>query len=252
MKAAQEHMKPSKGHTLAEAMHGQPALQADAEWDRLSALLDDELASGELDVALAEFAAHSEGRSSWHAYQVIGDVLRASGPAVTACAPQVFLAGIHTRLQAEQMPETFSAERPSVWPAEPPSAAGTDRSVAANDAVFRWKLLAGVASLAAVMAVSWTVLGSAPGGAGGGGGAGPQLALTSPSAPMAGVTTDAARMAAAQPAPGALVINTAQGPLVRDAQLEALMAEHRQFGGVSALQMPAGFLRNATYDAPAR
>ena len=32
-------------------------------------------------------------------------------------------------------------------------------------AVFRWKLLAGVASLAAVMAVSWTVLGTTPGSA---------------------------------------------------------------------------------------
>jgi sigma-E factor negative regulatory protein RseA len=49
-----------------------------------------------------------------------------------------------------------------------------------------------------------------------------------------------------------VVVNTSQGVLIRDAQLEALMAEHRQFGGVSALQMPAGFLRNATHDANER
>jgi sigma-E factor negative regulatory protein RseA len=30
------------------------------------------------------------------------------------------------------------------------------------------------------------------------------------------------------------------------------MAAHRQFGGASALQMPAGFLRNATFEGPAR
>jgi sigma-E factor negative regulatory protein RseA len=49
-----------------------------------------------------------------------------------------------------------------------------------------------------------------------------------------------------------LAVNTNQGVLIRDAELEALMAEHRQHGGVSVLQMPAGFLRNATYDTNAR
>ena len=32
-------------------------------------------------------------------------------------------------------------------------------------------------------------------------------------------------------------------------QLEQLLAEHRQYGGMSALQMPAGFLRDATHQA---
>jgi sigma-E factor negative regulatory protein RseA len=44
--------------------------------------------------------------------------------------------------------------------------------------------------------------------------------------------------------------STAPEPLVmlRDPQLDALLAAHRQFGGASALQMPTGFLRNATFD----
>jgi sigma-E factor negative regulatory protein RseA len=40
--------------------------------------------------------------------------------------------------------------------------------------------------------------------------------------------------------------------MIRDPQLDALMAAHRQFGGTSALQMPTGFLRNATFEAGAR
>jgi sigma-E factor negative regulatory protein RseA len=40
--------------------------------------------------------------------------------------------------------------------------------------------------------------------------------------------------------------------VIRDAQLEALLAEHRQHGGMSALQTPTGFIRNATYDAAGR
>jgi len=40
--------------------------------------------------------------------------------------------------------------------------------------------------------------------------------------------------------------------MLRDPRLDALLAAHRQHGGVTALQMPAGFLRNATFDEGAR
>lgn len=40
--------------------------------------------------------------------------------------------------------------------------------------------------------------------------------------------------------------------LLRDPQLDALMAAHQQLGGHSALQMPSGFLRNATFERPAQ
>jgi sigma-E factor negative regulatory protein RseA len=43
-------------------------------------------------------------------------------------------------------------------------------------------------------------------------------------------------------------MNSPHGPVLRDARLEQLLAEHRQYGGMSALQMPAGFLRDATQD----
>ena len=91
--------------------------------------------------------------------------------------------------------------------------------------------MAGLASLAAVVAVSWTLIENVSSPVGGG----PQLALVSSPA-----TTSPT---------GAVVVQTAQGQVLRDARLEELLAEHRQYGGMSALQMPAGFLRNATYDA---
>jgi sigma-E factor negative regulatory protein RseA len=40
--------------------------------------------------------------------------------------------------------------------------------------------------------------------------------------------------------------------MLRDARLDELLAAHRQFGGTSALQTPAGFLRNATFEQPGR
>jgi sigma-E factor negative regulatory protein RseA len=38
--------------------------------------------------------------------------------------------------------------------------------------------------------------------------------------------------------------------MIRDPQLDGFMAAHRQLGGASVL--PAGFVRNATLEGPAR
>ncbi|MDV7394670.1 hypothetical protein RZS08_25020, partial [Arthrospira platensis SPKY1] len=66
--------------------------------------------------------------------------------------------------------------------------------------------------------------------------AGPQLAQSSPPAP------DAVQ----------LVVTPSGAVMLRDAELDQFMAAHRQWGGMSALQMPAGFLRNATYENTSR
>ena len=41
-----------------------------------------------------------------------------------------------------------------------------------------------------------------------------------------------------------------QGTIVRDARMQELLAAHKQAGGASALQVPSGFLRNATFESP--
>jgi sigma-E factor negative regulatory protein RseA len=40
--------------------------------------------------------------------------------------------------------------------------------------------------------------------------------------------------------------------ILRDPDLDALLAAHRAMGGNSALQLPSGFLRNATFERPNR
>lgn len=209
--------------------------QATREDLLVCALFDDELSEAELDAWLADGPDLGQVAERGRVYQLIGESLRGQVPAATD-APSAFLAGLQARLR-EEAPAPWAAEAPLALATAP--AALTVRAAAANDSVFRWKLVAGLASLAAVMAVSWTLLGAGPGGSGAGT-ASPQMALSQPS--------PATSAAAAAP----VVVNTSQGVLIRDAGLEALMAEHRQHGGVSALQMPAGFLRNATYDPDAR
>ena len=203
--------------------------------DALSALVDGELGEPELTRLLDARDEEPETLANWHAYQVIGDVLRGQvGP--TGMQPATdFLAAVRLGLQSRDS-ELQALSLP----------VGPRRSDAANDAVFRWKLVAGFASLAAVMAVSWSVLvgsGVEPGGADA---IGPQLVNNAPAQPAA----VAAAPVVSSIAP--LAVSTGQGILIRDAQLEALLAEHRQNGGMSALQMPTGFIRNATYDASGR
>lgn len=199
----------------------------------LSALIDGELDAQALDALLQSLAEDEDVRATCMGYQVIGEVLRGGAPQPLALPPHAFVAGVRSRLQADRVSSVSSSVSIDL----------PVRAPAANDAVFRWKMVAGVASLAAVMAVSWSVIGGAPASSGGAA-AGPQMALLqSP----AGVSLANVVQPADQPT--ALVVNTAQGPVLRDARLEQLLAEHRQYGGMSALQMPAGFLRDATHTA---
>lgn len=202
----------------------------------LSAMVDSELDARGCDALLGSL--ESDALSNWHAYQVIGDVLRGHPDPTGNRSATDFLAAVRLGLEDNDVRVT-AQPRPVVNVAVATSGAG--RRDAANDAVFRWKLVAGFASLAAVMAVSWSVVSGSNGAA-----AGAQLASNAPAA----VTTTAATAAPAVNVP--VAVSTGQGVVIRDAQLEALLAEHRQHGGMSALQMPSGFIRNATYEAAGR
>ena len=203
-----------------------------------SALMDGAISDQEWDVLW-----QSDGHENWNAYQVVRDALRGGAPLAAATPPSAFLASFQARFHQElaAAPQKDEGER-LTGEGSPVEGA---RALAANDSIFRWKMLAMAASVSAVMAVSWGVLGTAT--ADRAGQASPELAMAAPPAPSAEV-------AVAEPgrANTSVIVNTGQGTLIRDARLEALLAEHRQYGGMSALQKPAGFLRNATYDAPDR
>lgn len=180
---------------------------------------------------------------TWMEFHLIGDALRA-GQSQTLPAPSSsFASAVMARVAAEQPQWSTQANfsPPPVPAVVATVATSAAASPAANDALFRWKMLAGVASLAAVVAVAWQLT-VAPAAELPGGLAGPQLA----SAPAVSPTL------ASTVAPRDTVVSTDAGVLLRDPELEAFIAAHRQSGGMSALQMPAGFLRNATFEAPQR
>lgn len=197
----------------------------------VSALADGQLRGEEFARALALIEHSEEARAHWHAYHLVGDVLRSHELAESSARDAAFAERLRQRLQQE-----VAMDRPAVamnFVANGGGLSGAEgqnrtERPSANDASLRWKLVAGLASLATVMVVGWHATSNDGKEAAGA----PQLAQASAPAPQA-----AAEMSPA---------------MIRDPRLDQLLAAHQQFGGTSALQMPAGFVRNATFERPAR
>ena len=182
----------------------------------ISALADGQLQGDAFARGVELAASDPAAREAWQAYHLIGDVLR-SGELAVASSPSAFLERLQRRLQEEPPPA------PRVVPS---LAAPPRRDEAANDGSFRWKMVAGFASVAAVGAMAWSLVGGLP-----------------------------AKPASAElaKAPAGTVLTAGErGVMIRNPQLDELLAAHRQLGGASALQMSTGFVRNATFEASGR
>ena len=196
--------------------------------------MDGQLSGAQAAMAVQSMAS-AEARECWHVYHLVGDVLRSTD--LAACGHDTaFVARLAARLQHET--PAFEA-----LPALAKPAMLDVARPAANDGVFRWKLVAGLASFAAVAAIGWGALGSI----GPQPGAGAQLARSA--APAVGTSQV---MALATPVPAASQAADMAPVMLRDARLDELLAAHRQTVGASALGNAAGFLRNATFEGPGR
>lgn len=182
----------------------------------ISALADGQLRGEAFALGLEAAAGDPEAREAWHTYHLIGDVLR-SGEFAGGTLPAAFLSRLRSRLEREQGFAAAVQQQPQAMPPQ---------REAANDASFRWKLVAGVASVAAVAAIAWTAVGGTAG------------------------KPEQAQLAAG--GSGIVISGSERGAMIRDPRLDEFLAAHRQLGGASALQMPAGFLRNATFEGPSR
>lgn len=206
----------------------------------ISALADGQLRGDEFAQAVHATVDDAEALGTWDTYHLVGDVLR-NGALGAYARDHAFVSRVAARLHREPV-----AQRPPVavdltagkQEMKAVSAPDSIRAAAANAPIFRWKMVAGFASLAAVAAIGWNLLGGlhmASGQA--------QLALVSPMPSAASSIITQAAVAV----PG----NEPQ-MMIRDSRLDELLAAHKQFGGTSALQMPAGFLRNATFEGGGR
>lgn len=195
-----------------------------------------DLADGRLDDAdaaklLAQMSADDDAAVSWDIYHLSRDVLRGEwgtpADAALGLSPD-FMVRLRTRLAQERIEPLEPLPQPM------PVAPRTFRAEAANQPLFRWRMAAGLASVLAVAAVGWGVLGQQ-----GSGRLNEQLAANSaPTSAVQAVTVSL---------PG-----DEHAVMLRDPRLDELLAAHKQAAGASALQTPAGFLRNATFEGASR
>lgn len=196
----------------------------------LSALVDSDLTSAEcievLDACRHDFSLLNQ----WNAYHMVGEVLRSSAPGAAQGADMAFVSRVQDRLASEVAPAggaLYSRAALLLQPLKQEIVSARPENTesgqyAANDGSYRWKIVAGFASLAAVFAVAWGASGSMLRTEG------PQLALNQGNAQ--------------------LVVSSPMGLMVRDIRLEEQLADHRQLGGAAALRMPSGFFRNTAFE----
>jgi sigma-E factor negative regulatory protein RseA len=207
----------------------------------LSALADGDATDGEAARAFQAWRDEADARSSWHAYQLIGDVLRSEDLASEPAADESFLVALRARLATEPV---VLAPQPRV------AEASVALPIAANTSArsrARWH---GPLAMAAGFLV---VIGG--------------LNIVRPfsnvaGAPLASNASPASAAVLANAAPGnanGSVASSLQTPAQASAQVQAnadqlapYLAAHRQSTMSGPFQMPGGDIRNASLVQPAR
>ena len=209
--------------------------------EQLSALADGEMDPGGAAAACAQWRDDVQVRASWHAYHLIGDVLRSEDLAIEPSRDAAFLAAVRDRLSREAV---VLAPVPAAGRA---TSDGKPRhaSSRAVGSGWRWPWVVSSAVAAGFVGVIGTLtLSPQPG---------PQPAqqqtLAGAPAPTLVATPRAdaglATLAASVPAPTPVLALDESG-VVRDPTLDAYLSAHKQFAGSTALGVPSAFLRSAT------
>lgn len=202
--------------------------------EALSALVDGEADAGVAASASARWRDDAATRARWHSYQLIGDALRSDELGGRGRDAE-FLLALRKRLEQEP---TVVAPTASLRPIR-------SRRVVA---LRRWAPPAAIAAgfLAVAGALTVTRVSSPPP-------ASPQLVQATPAVVAQPVPVVAAASAVVVETLARAVPERAEpatGVLIRDARIDQYLAAHKQFGGSSALGVPSGFLRSATYEVP--
>jgi len=210
----------------------------------LSALLDGEASGDALRRLCASWRDDPEVRETWHAFSLIGDVMRSEDLASPAPRDERFLVDLRARLAQE--PVVLAPSTPRIPDGVSPEV-GAAPLVGQRANSRSWWAPAAVAAGFVAVVGTLVAISQAPQRSA----AEPvQLAAFAPSASSAQSPT---AVVALRPQGGASVAESvAVGELIRDHQLDQYLLAHKQFAGSSVLGAPSGFLRNAAVEVPAR
>ena len=192
----------------------------------LSALTDGELCAQAVKKVLQDCDQDEATLTTWSSYHQIGEVLRLPRQ-YAPVANLEFLGRLNSRLAVEKI--TISVDESVTFDAvaqikNPPfTNLIHQRSEASNDSFIKWKLVAGFASMIAILAIGWNAYGL--------------TALDSVS-----------QLAQAKIEQQAIVVASPLTLMMRDTRLDDLLSAHKQLSSPTVLQMSPGFLLNAAYE----
>lgn len=176
--------------------------QNPAAREHVSALVDGAVSPQALAAGFGQWADHPEARAAWCEYHLIGEVLR-SGERAAGAGSLAFAQRVSQRLAAaDDAGVPGPAPARAVQDAVTASPATAPRQAAANEALWHWRVTALVASFVAVLALGWNLWG------------------------LWGEYLRESATLAASPA-----------PMIRDPQLDEMLAAHRQGAAQKAGQM---------------
>lgn len=213
----------------------------------LSSLVDGELTADGVQRICVAWRSESASRETWHAFQVIGDVMRSEDLARAGTHDERFLRDFRARMSIEPVvlaPHKASASADADVALQMTSSVAQRRSNGRS-----WRMPTALAAGLVVVGVMMAT--QAPHQTEGD--SAPLAAL--PASISVGVTASAPQAVALvpqselNPAATELVFD---GQVIRDPRLDRYLLAHKQFSGSSVLGAPSGFLRNAAAEVPAR
>ena len=189
----------------------------------LSALMDGDADAG--DAACVAWRGDSAARSDWHAYHLIGDLMRSDEHRADAAHDARMLARLREQLRKE----------PAVLAPTPTPVTNFAQNRRSRAWLMPTAIAAGFAAVAGALVVT-------------------RVADVAPAAGVVAVTptpVPVVRAALAEKPPVPLVVEDAP-TLLRSAELDRYLAAHRQYANGALQVAPGGAVRQAAVAAPGR
>ncbi len=219
--------------------------------EALSALMDGDADDGTVARACAVWRTEAQVRADWHAYHVIGDVLRTADQCPSSRGDAAFIEGLRRRLEREPVIMAPAAVDARLSPVVADVAV---TAVAARRGAWRAPMAAaaGVAAVATVVFLMRPGLPDAQA---------PLVATAPPpvSVPVQSAVPVPVLAAAREPAPrlastrqAAPIVVVRDPRMLRDERLDRYLDAHRQFAEGALSMVPAATVRGVSTLAPER
>ena len=205
----------------------------------MSALMDGELDESQVASLCTAWRTDRQCRADWHAYHLIGDVLRSEELATPATRDGAFMSRLRERLEREPVvlaPTRADAGQPAAQSAAAVGAGGLGTGTVVTHARrrallpslrSRWATPVGVAAGVVMVAGAVWSTRSDPDGS-------------------------ASWWSPATVATAASAVGADERAALAEAEMARYLRAHREYSGSTTLSPAAGYLRNAAYDAGTR